>query len=204
MTDCPTRTRLNRAASLRQILNAGCSVVEAPRILPPALAEAASLCLAAGPRLVLARGPLEELRATLAQALPAQAMPLSDDILNLAETYRDLTGHQELRLRLERITGDSCRKFHVDCVGLRLLCTYKGPAVQWTKDGGVTIHEAGTGAVVLLKGKHFANWSEADGVLHRSPPLSGHPRPETARLLLTLDEVDACGADPAEKRLIAA
>lgn len=121
-----------------------------------------------------------------------QAQLLMQDMLELAELYSAVSGHRNLRVRLEKITTDSCRKFHVDCVDLRLLRTYVGPGVQWTADQGHSVHEASTGSVVFLKGKHFPGWEGAEKIRHRSPPLSSRPAAERIRLLLTIDEAGAC------------
>ncbi|WP_231490135.1 DUF1826 domain-containing protein [Gluconobacter roseus] len=140
--------------------------------MSPVLKQAAEAYLKEGPRLLMA------------------------DMMELAELYRHVSGHQNLRVRLEKITTDSCRKFHVDCVDLRLLRTYVGPGVQWTGDEGRTVQEAPTGAVVFLKGKHFPGWDDAEKILHRSPPLSKRPVAERVRLLLTIDEANACADAP--------
>ncbi|GAP24473.1 hypothetical protein GLF_1355 [Gluconobacter frateurii NBRC 101659] len=142
----------------------------------------------------MAQGTLETICSGLTQAFPDETLPL----------LQEVSGHQTLRVRLEKVTTDSCRKFHVDCVGLRLLRTYVGPGVEWTADGGLTIHQAPDGAVVFLKGKHFPGWSEATSVRHRSPRLSALPIEKRQRLLLTIDEAGACGASMDAPVMIAA
>ncbi|WP_231490266.1 DUF1826 domain-containing protein [Gluconobacter roseus] len=162
----------------------------------PALKQAAEAYLKEGPRLLMANGALSEIAAQLQVRCSGHTRLLMADMMELAELYRDVSGHQNLRVRLEKITTDSCRKFHVDCVDLRLLRTYVGPGVQWTGDEGRTVQEAPTGAVVFLKGKHFPGWDDAEKILHRSPPLSKRPVAERVRLLLTIDEANACADAP--------
>ncbi|OUI82811.1 hypothetical protein HK22_11610 [Gluconobacter sp. DsW_056] len=193
MSVCPTRRRLERQLPFGGILSAHCSLEMHRMDVSPGLRAAASAYLVTGPRLLMAKGPLSEMAAQLAPHCPEPARLLIPDMLELAEVYSAVSGHRNLRVRLEKITTDSCRKFHVDCVDLRLLRAYVGPGVQWTADEEQTVQEAPTGAVVFLKGKHFPGWDEAEKILHRSPPLSFRPVPERVRLLLTIDEANACG-----------
>ncbi|MEN3166188.1 DUF1826 domain-containing protein [Gluconobacter sp. OJB] len=196
MSACPTRCFLERQLPFGGILSAHRSLELHRMDMSSALTTAASAYLGTGPRLLMAKGALSEIAAQLASRCPEPALLLIPDMLELAELYSVVSGHRNLRVRLEKITTDSCRKFHVDCVDLRLLRAYVGPGVQWTADEGRTVQEAPTGAVVFLKGKHFPGWDEAEKILHRSPPLSCRPVEERIRLLLTIDEVNACPDAP--------
>ena len=53
------------------------------------------------------------------------------DFRQLARRFAALTASSVVRMRLEHVIDDSCREFHVDAVGLRLLCTYAGPGTEW-------------------------------------------------------------------------
>lgn len=53
--------------------------------------------------------------------------PLYADFRRLAGRFSALTASSVVQMRLEHVIDDACRKFHVDAVGLRLLCTYAGP-----------------------------------------------------------------------------
>ncbi|MFT8958484.1 MAG: DUF1826 domain-containing protein [Gluconobacter oxydans] len=192
MPVCPTRGRLDHLMSFRGILSPHRSLQSHEMDIPPSLQEAAKAYLQGEPCLLMAKGTLPEIAAQLEARIPEQARLLMQDMLDLAELYSAVSGHRNLRVRLEQITTDSCRKFHVDCVDLRLLRTYVGPGVQWTADQGHSVCEAPTGAVVFLKGKHFPGWEGAEKILHRSPPLSSGPAAERIRLLLTIDEASAC------------
>ncbi|MBB2169887.1 DUF1826 domain-containing protein [Gluconacetobacter aggeris] len=193
MSSCPTRHRLTDLASCGAIRAAGRSILVHPRMPGARVLDAARLHVTEGARLVQARGTIQDIRRRIAGAFTVRTGALLDDALVLATLYATVARQPLLRVRLERIVTDSCRKFHVDHVGLRLLCAYLGPGVQWTADDGATIGQAETGAVVLLKGRRFPNWTEEHGVLHRSPPLSALPVTERMRLLLTVDAADACG-----------
>ncbi|WP_046901753.1 DUF1826 domain-containing protein [Gluconobacter oxydans] len=198
MPQCSTRTRLDRQSLFKDILLPHCSISLHQASLSASLTRAAKDYLKDAPRSWIARGQLADIAAQLQASFPEGTLPLQTDILEIATLYGDMSRHQALRVRLEKITTDSCRKFHVDCVDLRLLRAYVGPGVQWTTDNGSTIQEASTGAIVFLKGKHFPQWDHAEKVLHRSPPLSHRPAKERIRLLLTIDEANACGEPPFE------
>ncbi len=96
-----------------------------------------------------------------------------------------MTGHATLRLRLEHVADDACRKFHVDAVRLRLLCTYAGLGTEWIDPAGqvqrMPLMQAG-----LFKGAAYPD--AAPRVLHRSPPVSHRPPGRRSRLLLCIDE----------------
>lgn len=162
------------------------------RPLPAGWARALAPLRAAAPFRVSAEGGPEEGWDALAAALPAPApLDLLADGRRLAHILAALSRRPRLRLRLEGVTGDACRKFHVDAVGLRLLVTYAGPGTQWTMGDPdrpeTVVHEAPPGAVMLLRGRARAGAH----VLHRSPPLSALPCAQRSRLLLCIDEADA-------------
>jgi len=137
-------------------------------------------------------GTPEDALDALAAALPAPAsMDLLADALRLARMFGALTRSDHLRIRLDGITGDACRKFHVDAVGFRMLVTYAGPGTQWTMgdpEDGAAAHEVPMGAVALFRGRA----RPGGHVLHRSPPLSHLPEARRARLVLCIDEAGCC------------
>lgn len=49
---------------------------------------------------------------------------LEADIAALATIFADLVKARYLRLRLDVVTTNACRKFHVDAITARLVCTY--------------------------------------------------------------------------------
>ena len=87
----------------------------------------------------MASGTLSDIATQLQVSSPGHTQFLIADMKELAELYRNVSGHRNLSVRLEKIITDSCRKFHVDCVDLRLLRTSVGPGVQWTGDEGRTV-----------------------------------------------------------------
>lgn len=92
-----------------------------------------------------------------------------------------------VRLRVEAVFDDACRKFHIDNVVARLICTYRGPGTELSlKDGDMNeIETVPTGVPVLLKGK---KWPQTENIklYHRSPPIQGTG---ISRLVLVLDPI---------------
>jgi hypothetical protein len=162
------------------------------RELPGGWAREVAPLAAAGAFRATGAGTPEEALDQAAAALPHPASTnLLADMFRLAHMFAAMTRHARIRLRLEGITGDACRKFHVDAVGYRLLVTYTGPGTEWTmadpEAEGTTIHQVPTGAVALFRGRARGGAH----ALHRSPPLSRLPAAQRRRLVLCLDEPEA-------------
>ncbi|GBQ99676.1 DUF1826 domain-containing protein [Asaia lannensis] len=185
---CPTRRVLAyRKEPLAITLPAG-DLTILPFGLLDRVRDEAFRYLGSKPRPVILRGTIEALSAQLDTLLQGQSPALKEDILSLARLYADISGQDFVRIRLERVLTDSCRKFHVDHLSLRLLRSYVGPGVQWTRDEGVTIHDTPPGSVVLLAGTAHPGWSESCTARHRSPPMTDAQLSLGGRLLLTIDE----------------
>lgn len=116
------------------------------------------------------------------------------DAARLVHRVAATVGGDGLRLRVQRIAGDACRRWHADNVVLRLLCTYVGPGTQILPlpeaapvvAGGepastATAWSAGTGDVVWMPGRRHPS---AAPVVHRSPPIQGTG---DVRVLLVID-----------------
>lgn len=122
---------------------------------------------------------------------------LQADISQMADLFSALMSVRYLRLRLEAVTTNACRKFHIDAVTARLVCTYRGQGTQYgiSTDGGdpARVFQVATGAPILLRG---TLWPEdpPSGLLHRSPPIEGTGE---TRLLLVLDPI----FDPEEEEV---
>ncbi|MEO1312497.1 MAG: DUF1826 domain-containing protein [Pseudomonadota bacterium] len=114
---------------------------------------------------------------------------LIDDVTALAHMFAELMEARYLRLRLQAVTSNACRKFHVDAITARLVCTYRGAGTQYgvSTDGTdpSRVFAVATGAPILLRG---SLWPEepASGLLHRSPPIEGTGE---TRLVLVLDPI---------------
>ena len=119
---------------------------------------------------------------------------LIEDIAALANCFAGLMRARFLRLRLDVIETDACRRFHIDAVPARLICTYRGTGTQYgiSVDGDEPrrVFNTPTGAPMVLRGTLWPG-DPPSGLLHRSPPIEGSGE---TRLLLVLDPVD----DPEE------
>ena len=129
-------------------------------------------------------GTPDELKAAL-RYLP---QALAADIDDLVRRFAALTGKATVRLRLEAVDGDACRKFHADYTDLRLVTTYAGPGtdIRETQAEDAPVTRIGAGDVALFKGKLFPG--EPAVLLHRSPPIEGSGE---RRVVLVLDTPDA-------------
>lgn len=137
-------------------------------------------------------------RASGTPAAPERDL-LVEDAAALAAIFADVMRAPYLRLRLDVIATNACRKFHIDAVTARLVCTYRGTGTQY----GVSVKGAepfqiqtvDTGAPIVMRG---TRWPEAPatpavaGLRHRSPPIEGSGE---TRLLLVLDPI----LDPSEE-----
>ncbi|MEO1689566.1 MAG: DUF1826 domain-containing protein [Pseudomonadota bacterium] len=116
------------------------------------------------------------------------------DIQRLACAFAAAMGVRRIRLRLDVVSGDACRKWHVDALTARLICTYRGSGTQLGTSPDVEaraepseIHSVPAAAPLVLRG---TLWPETppSGLLHRSPPIEGTGE---TRLLLVLDPLNA-------------
>ena len=105
-------------------------------------------------------------------------------------------------VRLERISHDSCWKFHRDCVEARLLTTYCGSATEWVqpihaeqalreqKSYNGPLERLRVHDVAIFKGNRAGPNS---GIVHRSPPIVGTGQ---TRLLLCLNKRSVASPEP--------
>lgn len=133
-------------------------------------------------------------RAAVAAACDSAGTPaggprdrLIDDIAALADLFAELVRATVLQLRLDVMTTDACRRFHVDRVTARLVCTYRGSGTQYgfAADGREPehVHAVPTGAAMVLRGTLWPPCPDP-GLRHRSPPIAGTGE---TRLVLVLD-----------------
>ncbi|MGE0423993.1 MAG: DUF1826 domain-containing protein [Reyranellaceae bacterium] len=123
------------------------------------------------------------------------------DIEPLVRLFAAVSAAHVVRATIETVTGSGCRKFHVDHVGLRLLCTYDGTGTQWAPEAAVRramlavgdnedivtdttrVETMARGDVGLFKGEAWPG-NIGRGSVHRSPP---EPKAGHRRVLLCLD-----------------
>ena len=122
--------------------------------------------------------------------LCAQRDMLINDVASLATSFASLMQTPYVRLRLAVVTTNSCRKFHMDAISGRLVCTYRGLGTQYgiSQNGGdpTRVFTVPTGAPILLRGSLWPA-EPSSGLLHRSPPIEGTG---VSRLVLVLDPLD--------------
>ncbi|WP_275897594.1 DUF1826 domain-containing protein [Sphingorhabdus sp. Alg239-R122] len=104
------------------------------------------------------------------------------DISNLGSRFMKLMHVDKLRVRIEGVTGNACKKLHADYTDLRLITTYAGAGTDYAPQNDRRLERMPTGAVGLFKGKLFGNGHTP--CLHRSPPIEGT---NEARLVLVID-----------------
>jgi len=118
------------------------------------------------------------------------------DITMLADHFARVMQTRFLRLRLDVVTTNACRRFHCDAITGRLVCTYRGTGTQYGTSvdhaDPASIQTVQRGAPILLRGSLWPPRPNA-GLLHRSPPIEGTGE---TRLVLVLDPVD----DPDEEQ----
>lgn len=117
----------------------------------------------------------------------AERDALGELMADLARRFAAIMGCDAVKVRLEVIRTDACRKFHADYVPARLIATLAGPGTQWIEADRIMegipeeIHQMRAGDVGLFKGRLLA---PEPAILHRSVPLSAIGG---TRLLLVLD-----------------
>lgn len=123
------------------------------------------------------------------------------DLRRLADRFFAVCEGPDVTARLETTDDDGCRRFHVDRIQLRLLCTYRGLGTEWLTNEQVDRDAQGNGApneriirfgepsrfqpfwVGILKGDAYPG-NAGRGLVHRSPPIAGSGQ---TRLLFCLD-----------------
>lgn len=113
-----------------------------------------------------------------------------DDVIGLAGSFVALASARYLRLRLDVVTTNACKKFHIDYLSARMVCTYRGRGTQYgyAHEGAVPqeIFHVPTGAPLLMRGKHWPN-TPSSILMHRSPPIEGTGE---TRLVMVFDPID--------------
>jgi hypothetical protein len=111
---------------------------------------------------------------------------LERDVRGLVERFARALDVREVRLVLGPVTDDKCRKFHVDNLRMRMLCTYVGPGTEWVDDPSAADRpqRASAGDVVWIRGKAWPGG--ARGGVHRSPPLAGSGQVRLVLVVSTL------------------
>ncbi|MBO9409293.1 DUF1826 domain-containing protein [Shimia sp. R9_1] len=119
---------------------------------------------------------------------PERAL-LIDDASEMAMAFANILNAPYLRLRFDIITTNACRRFHIDAVTARLVCTYRGTGTQYgispNGEEPNRVFTVPTGAPIVLRGTLWPETPQS-GLLHRSPPIEGTGE---TRSVLVLDPV---------------
>jgi len=141
--------------------------------------------------------PIDQVAPTVSQLCEISQLPqgperdwLEADVAMLARTFAEMMNSDYLRMRLDVVTTNACRKFHVDAIVGRLVCTYRGTGTQYgTSDGCCdpkAVFTVPTGSPIFLRGTLWPA-KPPSGLVHRSPPIEGSGE---TRLVLVLDPVN--------------
>ncbi|MEG8024766.1 DUF1826 domain-containing protein [Sphingomonas aurantiaca] len=128
-------------------------------------------------------------RCARAAAPAAWHADIAADVAALTASFAAIMALSHVVIRLERVVGDACKRWHADYVPVRLISTYCGSGTQWIersidRAGGSPVERPRSltpGAVGLFKGRILAG---EQAIVHRSPPIAGTGE---ARLLLVID-----------------
>lgn len=136
--------------------------------------------LADAPFSVQAEGTVAEI-ITQFSDYPAD---VRDDIAALAQDFMQLMRVNKVRVRLEGVTSNACKKIHADYTDVRLITTYAGPGTDYAPhgEGDCCVERIEQGAVALFKGRSYA--PDHPPCFHRSPPIEGSGQ---SRLVLVID-----------------
>jgi hypothetical protein len=167
-----------------RIYDRDCPLVLEEREQPLDQKDVAPL-LAKAPFAIRAEGDVD----TLAEQLSELPATLIADIAELAARFAQLTDNNALRVRVEGVTTNACKKVHADYTDVRLITTYAGLGTDYAPhcDPECCLARMPVGAIGLFKGRLFARLNSEDGhepCLHRSPPIEGSG---AARLVLVID-----------------
>ncbi|NRB30269.1 MAG: DUF1826 domain-containing protein [Rhizobiaceae bacterium] len=114
---------------------------------------------------------------------------LINDVAVLGDLFAGLMEADYVRLRLEKVTDNACRKFHRDTLTARLVCTYRGPGTEFGLGRGDQdpdpIHAVPAFSPILLRGNQWLE-SPNSGLVHRSPPIEGTGQ---TRFVMVLDPI---------------
>ena len=133
----PTWRRVSELADLVEIFDPWVQVCAWQREIDPAIETYLSQLHQTGELQVLeTMSPAAQPRFAGLPAGPGRSS-LIEDLSLLHEVICELLGCAAVGLRFARVGRAMCPGWHVDRVGIRLVCTYQGPGTQWLGDQNV-------------------------------------------------------------------
>ncbi len=205
----------NTIHDLDQILSPTCNIALWQRASSPAPLAIQELVDSSfrGLQLVYDRSqPLDLIAAHFDEHLDLaspDAFHLYADLMDITKKFVSLCSDKDIGIRLERVTDDNCKAFHVDFLSLRLICTYHGPATEWLENSNVNrdglgknrndlvcknpneIKKFNTNWVGILKGENYEG-NKGNAIVHRSPQISDLKKSD--RILLRMDTLERFGS----------
>ena len=150
-----------------------------------------------------------DLRRAVEPHLDEIGMPQGDmrnllvgDVDDLVSAFAGIARCDLVDVRLERVSHDSCWKFHRDFVEARLLTTYRGPGTEWVQpihaEQALRAQKRFKGPLEQISGNDVALFKgnrggPGSGIVHRSPPIAGTG---CTRLLLALNKESTASPEP--------
>ncbi len=150
-----------------------------------------------------------DLRRAVEPHLDEIGMPAGDmrdllvgDVDDLVSAFAGIARSDLVDVRLERVSHDSCWKFHRDYVEARLLTTYRGPGTEWVQpihaERALRAQKRFKGPLEHIRGNDVALFKGncaglGSGIVHRSPPIAGTG---CTRLLLSLNKRSDASPEP--------
>jgi hypothetical protein len=136
-------------------------------------------------------GPLAGLASNVVD-LPAD---LAKDIAELANRFAGVMAVNAVRVRLERVDTNACKKIHTDYTYVRLITTYAGPGTDFAPHGAedCCLERVPTGWIGLFKGRTYA--PDHPTRFHRSPPVGDTGEKRLVLVIdtpLNMDAAEAC------------
>lgn len=163
-----------------------CPLVLAERRQPLDAATIAPL-LARAPFTTRSEGPL----ASIADGLAELPELLVADVIALADRFARAMNVDDVRVRVEGVTGNACTRMHADYTDVRLITTYAGPGTDYVEgNDSCCPKRVPQGWVGLFKGHTYGGGHEP--CLHRSPPVA---ETDERRLVLVIDTPSRNAAD---------
>jgi hypothetical protein len=160
-----------------------CPLIVEPRT-PPVPDTVIAPWLERAPFAIRAEGDFATVMAQLAELPDA----LCTDVAVLVQRFMLLMQTDAVRVRMEGITTNACKKVHADYTDVRLITTYSGPGTDYAPNGEANdglecyLDRVPTGAIALFKGRTYA--SDHPPCFHRSPPVGDTGE---KRLVLVID-----------------
>jgi hypothetical protein len=151
---------------------------------PPLAPATLAAMLARPPAMLKFEGRPED----IAGAFPDLPADLRADAATLARRFAAVMNVTAVRVRIERVDSNACKKVHADYTDVRLITTYAGPGTDIAPHasdadrGECCLERVPTGWIGLFKGRTYGAGHRP--CFHRSPPAGDLGE---KRLVLVID-----------------